>query len=136
MFLKAAGIEEPVHERVSVIDGMNSQFYDSGVQQAVLEKASGNFTNLSFSTGSLPTDACSCNYTSRSTMLDRASADKWVSRKSNRETPKREDVGIYGSTESTRMTSSDNASLKEAYTRQKVLTLYSCYFYICFCLYM
>ncbi|KAJ9675750.1 hypothetical protein PVL29_024600 [Vitis rotundifolia] len=39
--LKATAIEESVHEKVSVDDSMNSQFYDSGMKQTVLENASG-----------------------------------------------------------------------------------------------
>ncbi|KAL6313404.1 hypothetical protein AAG906_001117 [Vitis piasezkii] len=124
--LKAAAIEESVHERVSVNDSMNSQFYGSGIKQTVLEKASGNIINPSFSTGVPATNACSSIDTSRITMMERRTGDKWVSRKSSREILKKEDVAICGSTEevstssNTSITSSDDISLKEAYTRQKL----------------
>ena len=108
---------------------MNSQFYGSGMKQAVMEKASGNIINSSFRTGASATNACSSIETSQMTMPERRTGDKRVSRKSNREILKREDVALCDSTEevstssNTSITSSDNILLKEAYTRRKVPTL-------------
>ena len=55
--LKVATIKETVHERVSVDDSMGSQFYGSGMKQTILENASSNIINPSFSTGEPATNA-------------------------------------------------------------------------------
>ena len=68
--LKAATIEETVHERVLVEDSMGSQFYGFGMKQTVLENASSNIINPSFSTGELATNAYSNIDTSQITTME------------------------------------------------------------------
>ena len=113
-------------ESVLLSDNMNSQFFGYINKQAVMEKAPlDNINHCPITTGVFANGDCSIVDTSQVCAPER-STDKRISRKSNREMLRREDITIFDSCEEasrTRATSStpNNISSKEAFIRHKVI---------------
>lgn len=109
-------------------DDMNSQFLEYINKQAAKEKASSdNINHCPTTTGLFAYGDCSTIDTSQGCAPER-SAEKRVSRKSNGEMLRREDVAIVDSCEETIRTRStsltiNSISSKEAFRRHKVLIL-------------
>ncbi|XVF18341.1 hypothetical protein REPUB_Repub11eG0013300 [Reevesia pubescens] len=115
-------------ESALLSDNMNSQFFGYINKQAVMEKAPlDNINHFPITTGLFANGDCSTVDTSRVCAPERRSTDKRISRKSNREMLRREDIAIFDPCEETsriRASSStpNNISSKEAFTRHKSRT--------------
>lgn len=106
---------------------MNSQFFGYNNKQAVMGKAPvDNINHCPLTTGVFANGDYSTVDASQVCAPDRRSAEKRISRKSNREMLRREDLSTFDSceeTSGTRATNSSptNISSKEALIRHKVL---------------
>ncbi|XVF79276.1 hypothetical protein PTKIN_Ptkin14bG0208600 [Pterospermum kingtungense] len=117
-----------IEESALLSDSMNSQFFGYNTKQAVMGKAPvDNKNHFPLATGVFANGDYSTVDASQVCAPDRRSAEKRISRKSNREMLRREDITISDSceeTSGTRATNStpNNISSKEAFIRHKSRT--------------
>ncbi|KAK6229172.1 Peptidase C19 [Theobroma cacao] len=116
-----------IEESALLSDNMNSQFFGYINKQVVTEKAPFDSISHCQTAGVFANGDCSTVDNSHVCAPERRSTDKRISRKSNREMLRREDVALFDSCEEisrNRATSSttNNISSKEAFIRQKSRT--------------
>ncbi|XP_057949648.1 ubiquitin carboxyl-terminal hydrolase 15 [Malania oleifera] len=121
---KPASVEESIHERVLIPEDMNSQFFGSNTKHPAKDKAALENRFCPSITGA-PASSSAIMDIPQVSMSQRRIADRWVSRKSNREMLRKEDTLFNFSEEIPRngfpsSTSSNVIPSKESYMRHKL----------------